>query len=80
MRVNRSPTENCFNPRSSSLEKKKYSTKAFFHAKYSFHETLLQIACNKAIVLFMWFWFLKFSLTSKFYNASILCKYLDSVM
>lgn len=47
MRVNRSATENCFKPRSSSLEKKMYSTKASFHTKYSFHETLLRIICNK---------------------------------
>lgn len=50
MRVNSSATENCFKPRSASLEKKKISKALsyFFTPKsFSCHKTLLQISCNR---------------------------------
>lgn len=76
MRVNRSATENCFKPRSSSLGKKKS-----IPLRHLFTQNILSIIHsyklfaieNKGMVHFVWFWFLKFSQTSKFYNASILC-------
>lgn len=65
MRVNKSATENCFKPRSSSLGKKKKS----IPLRHLFTQNIPSVRHyyklfaigNKGMVLFMWFLFLKFS-------------------